>query len=142
MKSRKPELFLWLLLPFCLSAQMPDTEVWLFEVKKDKKGVHTLHEPVNVSNRKGYDNQPSFSVDSKQLYYTSDANGQADIYAYQLKTKKALRISTTEESEYSPRATNTSGKLAAVVVEKDSAQRLHFLGATTGKSESRLDTDS
>ena len=43
--------------------------------------------PVNITNRSGYDNQPSFSKDEKSIYFTSIRNDkQADIYLYNIKS--------------------------------------------------------
>ena len=37
---------------------------------------------VNVTNRPGYDYQPSFSPDGGTMYFTSQRDGQTDIYRY------------------------------------------------------------
>jgi hypothetical protein len=139
---RKIKIILLLLAPVFVFSQMPDTEVWLFEIKKEKTGAYAVAEPINVSQRKGYDNQPAFSADSKTLYYTSDANTQNDIYAYSIRSKKNLRLTSTSESEYSPRIVPGTQLLSAVVVEKDSSQRLQFFNSLDGTYSRKLSTDS
>jgi hypothetical protein len=139
---RRSRSVLLIFLPLLAFSQMPDTEVWLFEIKKDKAGAYSVQKPLNVSQRKGYDNQPSFSPDSKTLYYTSDANGQADIYTYSLKTKKSARLTSSPESEYSPRAFEGTHLITSVVIEKDSSQRLQFFNSMDGTYSRKLTNDS
>ncbi len=116
-------LFFHFLSPI-LRAQMPDTDIWLFDLKEDK-GHFTFSNPVNFTNRPGYDNQPAFSPDGKYVLYTSyRENGQSDIYKYALESKTTTAFTNTPESEYSP-TFSPDGKCVTVVqVEKDSAQRL------------------
>src|ERR1043165_6488820 len=63
----------------------------------------TVGTAVNVTNRPGYDNQPSFTADGRQLYFTSTrADSQADIYRYNIAAKTTDRVTkTAPESEYS-----------------------------------------
>jgi hypothetical protein len=125
------------------SAQFPDTDVWVFKLGVDKEKKTTLVEALNISNRSGYDNQPSFSQDSKKLFYVSvrDDN-QADIYQYDLRTKKQKQITHTSESEFSPVPFENGNTLTAVLVEKDSAQRIHFIDALAGNHVSAFEFDS
>ncbi len=134
-----------LFLFFCiytLNAQMPDTEVWLFKIQKTKTGL-TLSDPKNITNRSGYDNQPSFSNDSKKIYYVSvREDKQADIYVYETGNQKTTQLTKTKESEYSPVITPDGKYLNSVVVESDSSQRIHYINSITGISEKKIETDS
>ncbi|MES2177710.1 MAG: hypothetical protein V4550_07565 [Gemmatimonadota bacterium] len=79
----------------------------------------------NVTNRAGYDNQPSFLPNSKGILYTvigSDA--QADIWRYDIKEKRNVRVTTTPESEYSAVVMPGGLRISVIRVEADSAQRL------------------
>ena len=88
---------------------------------------------MNITNRKGYDNQPSFSADEKLIYYVSvREDKQADIYSYNLKNKKTERFTKTLESEYSPSVNSDGLTLSSVVVEKDSSQKIHIINALNG----------
>jgi len=116
-------LFLILLLTHCVYAQMPDTDIWLFDLTK-KGDSFKLSNGINFTNRPGYDNQPSFSPDNKFIYYTSYRNGQSDIYQYDIKGKTTKQFTATPESEYSPIVTPDGKYVSVVRVEKDSAQRL------------------
>ncbi len=134
-------IFLFLL---CVSftAQVPDTDIWLFDLstKKDKSVVP--ENPRNISNRKGYDNQPSFSADGKQIYYASMQGTQTDIYCYDIRKKKQTPVSKSSESEYSPVLWPGGPYLSAVVVEKDSAQKIHLVDPQTGATHKVLPYDS
>lgn len=125
-----------------LSSQVPNTDVWLFKIEKNKTELK-LTSPKNITNRVGYDNQPSFSSDSKKIYYVSiREDNQADIYYYDLKTLKTIQHTKTKESEYSPTLSMDGKFLNSVVVESDSAQRIHFINALTGVGEKKYDVDS
>lgn len=129
--------------PAVSPAQLPDTEVWLFGVKTAKTGSVSLADPLNVSNRTGYDNQPCFSHDGRTLYYSSAReDGQTDIYSYAIKRKRNVRITFSGESEYSPGPVPGSSLICAVTVEKDSDQVLSYVDSETGRHVRTFDFDS
>jgi dipeptidyl aminopeptidase/acylaminoacyl peptidase len=115
-------LFTILLSPL-LKAQMPDTDIWLFDITQQGASF-SFSNPVNFTNRPGYDNQPSFSPDGKYILYTSYRDGQSDIYKYDIASKKTSAFCTTPTSEYSPTVTPDGKFVSVVMVEKDSTQRL------------------
>jgi len=109
-----------------LKAQLPETDLWL--VKLNVKELGKAEAAVNINNRSGYDNQPSFSKNGKQIYFTSiHEDKQADLYAYQLKSKKTIQLTKTKESEYSPNETPYGSSLSVVTVQKDSSQIIQLL---------------
>lgn len=135
-------LFIFVFVIHFLSSQVPNTDVWLFKIEKNKTKL-TLTSPKNISNRTGYDNQPSFSSDAKKIYYVSiREDNQADFYYYDLKNEKTFQLTKTKESEYSPTLSANGKFLNSVVVESDSAQRIHFINPITGVSEKKYDVDS
>lgn len=80
--------------------------------------------PSNVTARDGYDNQPAFLPDGRELVFTSvREGGQADIFRYDLATHVTSRVTNTPESEYSP-TPMPGGGISVVRVEADSTQRL------------------
>jgi dipeptidyl aminopeptidase/acylaminoacyl peptidase len=88
--------------PVAWGQAAPDTEVFLVSLKSRKKEVQ-VGKPLNISQRPGYDNQPSFTPDGKSILYTSQRDGaQTDIYQYFLKGKKTQQLTHTPENEYSP----------------------------------------
>jgi dipeptidyl aminopeptidase/acylaminoacyl peptidase len=82
--------------------------------------------PVNVTNRPGYDNQPSFTPDGRTVLYTSTREDQqADIWAYRIDTRAVERLTrTAPESEYSAAMMPDGRRFSVIRVERDSAQRL------------------
>jgi dipeptidyl aminopeptidase/acylaminoacyl peptidase len=107
---------------------VPTTDIYLIKVTKEP-GKYTFGEPVNITNREGYDNQPFFMPDGRTILYVSirtDKKGhsQADVYKYDIKKKKTKRVTKTYEDEYSPTLMPDGKHISVVRVEKDSTQRL------------------
>lgn len=87
-----------------VSAQSSNSEVFVFEVK-NSEGKIELSNPLNISNSPGYDNQPSFGPGDKSILFTSIRDGNSpDIYEYFFTTKLTKQITTSSDSEYTPRA--------------------------------------
>ncbi len=105
------------------AAAQSDTDIQLFGIARQNGRVVTLGEPVAVTDRAGYDNQPFFAPDGR-LLYTSIRDGQADTYRYDPDTGRTTRVTATPESEYSPTPIPGSDRFSVVRVEADSAQRL------------------
>ena len=100
----------------------PSTDIYLVDLKEDKVEVPTGG-PINLTNRDGYDNQPFFSRDGKHLMYTSQREGQTDIYQVRLADGYIEQVTNTPESEYSPNETPDKG-ISVIRVEEDGTQRL------------------
>lgn len=140
---RSLSLALALIFSAGLWSQVPDTDLWLFKIESSKGKPPVLKDPVNITNRPGYDNQPAFSADGKKVYYVSiREDRQADIYAYEIGSKRTIPLTKSKLSEYSPTPYTDGKLLASVVVEADSAQRVHFINSVTGADEKSLETDS
>lgn len=115
----------------------PDADIFLVDLSMNKQPVQ-VGKPVNITNRKGYDNQPSFSPDGTEILYTSvREDGQADIYCYNLLQKTTTLLTQTSESEYSPTITPDQAWFSVIRVEKDQTQRL-WKFPRTGKGEPKL----
>ncbi len=81
----------------------PDTEIHLFDLGV-KDGEYVLHNGQNISNNKGYDNQPFFTPKDESILFVSVKDGkQSDVYEYHLKPGNLKQITQTEHSEYSPK---------------------------------------
>ncbi len=125
-----------LLLPLVLFtkifwAQFPESDIYLFEL--DKKNPLIVKKVKNITLRKGYDNQPSFSLDDKGIYFVSiKEDAQADVFLYNVSSGKTTQITKTGESEYSP-VELSPGKLSAVCVKKDSAQVIRIYSVIKNK---------
>lgn len=138
--QRLNALFILLLLSYFVKGQLPDTDIWLFDLK-EKDGKTFPVNGKNISNRPGYDNQPYFSENGKLIYYVSiRSDKQADIYCYQIKKAKNIQLTKTIESEYSPMP--EGNVLYSVVVEKDSSQKIHSIDNLTGTHKNSYSEDS
>jgi len=104
---------------------VPPPDIYLASITRTS-GTPKIGAPINITDRAGYDNQPSFSWDQSGVFFTSVRNdAQADIYRYDIATKGTSRVtSTAPESEYSATAMDQGRAISVVRVERDSAQRL------------------
>lgn len=123
---------LFLLCGFTLYGQS-DTEVYLFDLTTDSSGAQ-LSNQRNISNNKGYDNQPSFYND--QVLFASTRNGQTDIAIYNEATSKISWINDTGfGSEYSPTKIPGQEAVSAIRLDTTGLQRLYRYDVKTGNSE-------
>jgi len=102
----RTRLFLFLstlLLQSIASAQT--TDIYLFDIQNH----YSFVEQIRGGNK--YDNQPSFTTDSKSLLFTSDRAGeQTDIFKYDLATGVTINLTNSaNENEYSGQAWGTDG---------------------------------
>ncbi len=102
----------------------PSTDIWM--VTLEGRGVPQFGRAENLTNRTGYDNQPSFTPDGKAILYTViDGNGPSDIYRFDLAMRTRTNVTRTAvESEYSPTPMPDGVHFSSVRVEADSTQRL------------------
>jgi dipeptidyl aminopeptidase/acylaminoacyl peptidase len=106
------------------AAAQPSTDIYLARLTT-QNGHLSVGAPVNVTRRDGYDNQPSFTPDSRTLLFTSiREDAQADIYRYDLASQSIARVTNTPESEYSAAVMPGGSRISVIRVERDSAQRL------------------
>jgi WD40 repeat protein len=102
----------------------PASEVLLFELQLKKDNVVISH-PKNITNHKGYDNQPSFHSDQPIIYYTSfNEDGRADIKYYDYKTGETKALTQTQEREYSPTLTPDKQYISCIIQRDNGAQDL------------------
>lgn len=96
------------------------SEIILFDLKI-KDGQIFLSNPVNITNHKGYDNQPSFHPSKPIIYYASfDDSSRSDIKFYNYQTNKTSNLTVTREREYSPTVT-PDGKFISCIIQRDNA---------------------
>jgi hypothetical protein len=77
------------------------TDIFLADVSMTD-GALRIGAPRNVTQRDGYDNQPWFLPDGSAFLYSSERDGQTDIFRYDVARKESVRITNTPENEYSP----------------------------------------
>lgn len=115
------KLFALLFVSNLLFAQS-GTEIFLLYITNSSGNIN-LSNPKNITNRKGYDNQPFFHPSQPLLYYTAMQDGQTDIRSYNLKTGVGLQITNTIDSEYSPTVTPDKKYLSCIVQRKSNGDQ-------------------
>jgi dipeptidyl aminopeptidase/acylaminoacyl peptidase len=95
------------------AGQAPDTDIFLADLTV-VAGRATVGTPVNLTARTGYDNQPWFLRDGSGLLYTSERDGQTEVFRYDFETGRAARLTTTPENEYSPTLTEDGATMLVV----------------------------
>ncbi len=113
-----------LLIALGQTAPPPSTEIFVADLRS-RDGRLSVGQPVNITNREGYDNQPMFMPDGESLLYTSIREGTLpDIYRYVFRDKSTAQMTKTPEGEYSA-TPMPGGKFFSVIrVEADQTQRL------------------
>lgn len=95
----------------------PSTDVYVYRLERLLPFGERL---VNVTRRRGYDNQPAW--DGSAILYTANLGNQTDIYRYA--GGAHTRVTNTPESEYTASITPDGRAVSVVRVEADSTQRL------------------
>ncbi len=113
------------------SAPAPSTEIYLAALGAE----WTLGEVVNATAREGYDSQPHFLPDGSGLLYTSQRDGQTDIYRYDLAADASVSLTATPEAEYSPTPMPGGAHFSTVRVAADGTQRLWRFPLAGGEPE-------
>lgn len=108
---------------FC-NAQTPQTDVWTCKIVTLDGEKPAFSAPVNITKRRGYDNQPFFSYDNQWLFYSRASDTQNDIWAFDFVVNAARPVTATGESEFSPKESPTKRYLTTVRIDKDSVQRI------------------
>ncbi len=94
------------------------SEIYLMEIKKRGEQIN-LSNPVNITNHKGYDNQPHFNPDKAVVYFSSfDDSGRSNIKWYEIRSKKSDLFVETRDREYSPTVT-PDGRFISCIVQRD-----------------------
>lgn len=131
----KKNLLFILLFTGCLSRAQSGTEIILLEIKSEN-GHYVFANPVNITQHKGYDNQPYFHPSEPLLYFSSfNEEGRSDIKIFNYKTGKTTALTETGEREYSPTVT-PDGKFISCIIQRDNgAQDLGKYPLRGGKPE-------
>lgn len=99
-----------------------NTDIWGYTLK-EKKGKLSLSDEIRLTNRSGYDNQPTFYREDF-LLYTSEFDGQTDIMVLDIYEGAKMNLTKSAESEYSAQIIGNYDTFGAVRVGKDGKQRL------------------
>ena len=118
-------LALALLCSFTLAAQLPNTQVYVFDFQvRDTTVLLSRPKYLTNFNRRGYNNQPSW-INNNQLLMSVRVPGQAqpDIYHFDLGRNARTRLTSTEAGEYSPKPIGSGDRFSAI--------RQEYLGQDT-----------
>lgn len=136
------EIVLALLIASVAPAQTapPPSDIFLIDLKATA-GKLGFGKPANITDRVGYDNQPSFLPDGNSILFTSiREDRQADIYRYDIASGATTQLTRTKESEYSPTLMPDGKHFSVVRVEADSTQRLWKFPLAGGDSSLVLES--
>jgi Tol biopolymer transport system component len=108
---------------FFISAQT-GSEIYIADLDIMDSGI-VLSNPKNITNRIGYDNQPSFHPGKHLLYYSSfNEDERSDIKVYNYRNGKTELLTQTKEREYSPTVTPDDKFISCIIQRDDGAQDL------------------
>lgn len=134
---KKITLFLAILV-YSINYAQTNTNVFLFDTKLTNKEIKLLNFK-NISNNKGYNNQPSF-LDNFTLLYARTRNEQTDIAKYEIDSETTSWINTSEGSEYSPLKIPTKNEISAIRLDKDGTQKLYKYSLINGTPTILIDS--
>ena len=101
------------------------TNIVLLRLNQPLEGAWSVGDPIQVTDRPGYDNQPSFTPDGGSILFTSiRGEAPADIYRFDLISRKETRLTDTPEAEYSGTVMPDGSGFSVIRVEADGTQRL------------------
>ena len=81
----KDVLIIVLIVIIYIFGQPPATGIYIMDIKIRRKAIK-IKNVVNITNREGYDNQPSFTANSDGVFYSSIRDTvPSDIYFYSIK---------------------------------------------------------
>ncbi|HEY6954918.1 MAG TPA: hypothetical protein VI385_06710 [Flavisolibacter sp.] len=119
--------FLMVFLSFLYSSAQNGTEIYLFDMKINK-GQVVLSNGINITNHKGYDNQPSFHPSQPLIYYASSNDtgpiDSSDIKIYNYQTKQTTRFAATPDREFSPTVTPDGQFISCILQRRNGDQDL------------------
>jgi Tol biopolymer transport system component len=100
------------------------SEIYIADLEITESGI-SLSNPKNITNRIGYDNQPSFHPSKHVLYYSSfNEDERSDIKIFNYKNGKTEHFTQTQEREYSPTVTPDDKFISCIIQRDDGAQDL------------------
>jgi Tol biopolymer transport system component len=109
---------------FYVSSGQAGSEIYLFDLSV-KNGQVVISNGVNITNHKGYDNQPYFHPSKPVIYYSSfNDSGRSDIKYYNYETKQTANLTLTNEREYSPTLTPDEQFISCIIQRDNGAQDL------------------
>ena len=120
----KKNVLIFFLFASYLSLAQSGSEIFLFDLKIEN-GQPVVSNGINITNHKGYDNQPFFHPSRPIIYYSSfDDSGRSDIKYYNYETKVTKNFTSTHDREYSPTVTPDGNFISCILQRDNGAQDL------------------
>jgi len=116
----------------------PDNEILIADLDLSGPLPRITSDPVNLTQRPGYDNQPAFFADGSGFLYASiREDDQSDPYCYDLASGHTTRVLATPASEYSP-TPMADGRFSAVRLDSEGSQQFWAWDPITGQGTELL----
>jgi len=111
-----------------------NTEIYVFDIATSENGL-AFSNIKNISNDKGYDNQPFFQ-DNNTIIFAGNNNKATDIATVSLSNyKKEFSFQKTVGGEFSPQPIPNSKLIASVRLDTSGLQRIYSYNSETKNSE-------
>jgi hypothetical protein len=131
----KKILFVIFIFSCFTSFSQTGSEIYLFDMKVTE-GQVILSNGRNITNHKGYDNQPSFHPSQPIIYYSSfNDSSRSDIKYYNYETKVTKNLTLTHDREYSPTVTPDEKFISCILQKDNGEQRLVKYPIAGGKPQ-------
>ena len=85
--------------------ELPECDIFLFDLENtgESGSLMKLSNGRNITRRKGYDNQPWFTPESKSILFTANhAPDRTDVFEYFVESKETKPVTDSPTQEYSP----------------------------------------
>ena len=103
---------------------LPECDIFLFDLKSEE-GKLSIANGKNVTARKGYDNQPWFTPDSKSFLFTKNEQpDRTDVYEYFIESAETKQVTDSPDQEYSPQISPDNKTLSYVTDGKTANQSI------------------
>lgn len=114
------------------SQELPESGVWLARIADGIPG-----KPRLISQSGGYNNQPMFSADGREIYFTAERDpGQTDVVRFVIENNTLEWVNHSPESEYSPTPVPGNDAVSVIRVElPNQRQRLWSISLSGGAAE-------
>ncbi|MBC6994326.1 hypothetical protein QWY85_14245 [Neolewinella lacunae] len=130
-------LLIFLTTAMHLGAQLPKTQVYVFDIaERDTTVTFSKPQYLTAFNQQGYNNQPSWQDRNVLLMSVQlPEMEQPDLFSFDLTTKSRTRMTRTRSGEYSPKPIGDGRKFSAIRQEyagRDTVLRLWEFPTTLG----------
>ena len=106
--------------------ELPECDIFLFDLV-DSADEMKVSNGRNVTQRKGYDNQPWFTPDSRSFLFSANYDPlRTDIYEYFIESGETKQVTDSPTQEYSPQVSPDNQTLSFVTDGETANQSIWF----------------